>query len=55
MNKKDEMKKDTIKENQLTYDDYAALDGEDRYELVQGQLDECFTVNFASASQFRII
>jgi len=39
MNKKDEMKTDTIKENQLTYDDYAALDGEDRYELVQGQLE----------------
>ena len=32
-------KREQIKESGLTYDDYAALDDENRYELVEGQLE----------------
>ncbi|MEK3889857.1 Uma2 family endonuclease [Bacillus sp. FSL K6-3431] len=35
---KDE-KRNMIKENNLTYDDYAEIDDQRRYELVQGQLE----------------
>ena len=40
MNSNDKSKKsDKIKENSLTYDDYAAIDDGNRYELRQGQLE----------------
>src|SRR5690625_1535069 len=39
MNKNEDMKKDILKENNLTYDDYASIDDQNRYELVQGQLE----------------
>ena len=32
-------KNDVVRENQLTYDDYAALDDGLRYELVDGTLE----------------
>lgn len=32
-------KREILKENNLTYDDYATLDDENRYELVKGQLE----------------
>lgn len=32
-------KRDKVKESFLTYEDYAAIDDENRYELVQGQLE----------------
>lgn len=38
-NKKEKEKKDIIKENNLTYDDYASFEDGNRYELVQGQLE----------------
>ncbi|MEN1969752.1 hypothetical protein WMZ97_16940 [Lentibacillus sp. N15] len=31
--------KDIVKEQHLTYDDYAAIDDGNRYELVKGQLE----------------
>lgn len=39
-NKKDKTKQDLVKENGLlTYNDYAALDDLNRYELASGQLE----------------
>lgn len=38
-NKKTNEKRHVIKETDLTYDDYAALDDGKRYELVKGQLE----------------
>jgi len=38
-NKNDKTKHDFVKENGLTYNDYAALDDQNRYELASGQLE----------------
>lgn len=38
-NKRDKTKHDLVKENALTYNDYAALDDLNRYELASGQLE----------------
>ncbi|GAB3800727.1 Uma2 family endonuclease [Virgibacillus kimchii] len=40
MDNNDKLRKnDKVKESSLTYDDYAAIDDGNRYELVQGQLE----------------
>ncbi|MGM8363919.1 Uma2 family endonuclease [Virgibacillus sp. W0181] len=39
MDKKDRCNKDILKENNLTYNDYATLDDQNRYELVQAKLE----------------
>lgn len=38
-NKRDKSKHDLLRENGLTYDDYATLDDSNRYELAGGQLE----------------